>query len=102
MQQDLNNPSGLIEGIGLELQPYPAETSGQSNAPLQPQSGQWTLRFNYSDITTLTVFVTVSFGPPFAPTAELSASMDKTQVGNLRDWLTGIITSMGPPATSPP
>jgi hypothetical protein len=95
---------GLVEGVGLELSPYPPPPAGgqPSNAPMQPQDGQWTLRFNYSDPASLSVFVTVSFGPPFAPTAELSADMTKLQVGNLRDWLTRILTSMSGPTPPPP
>lgn len=100
---------GLVEGVGLELIPYPPSTTGgqTTNAPMQPQNGQWTLRFNYADTTKLSAFVTVSFGPPFAPTADLYADMTKAQVGNLKDWLIRIYNLMGGPTqttapTTPP
>jgi hypothetical protein len=102
MVKDLDSTAeGLVEGIGMELHPYPPPDGGQATrAPMQPQSGEWTLRYNYTEPATLSVFVTVSFGPPFASTADLSADMTASQVSSLRDWLSGIITAMTKSSTT--
>jgi hypothetical protein len=105
MNNDSSNPTqGLVVGVGLELSPYPAPPAGgqPGNAPMQPLDGQWTLRFNYAELTTLSVFVTISFGPPFAPTAELSADMTKAQVKKLSVWLSQICNEMTDPTPPAP
>jgi hypothetical protein len=61
---------------------------------MQPQDGQWTFRFDYRDTTQLSVFVSVTFGPPFSLTTDLSSQMQKTQVESLRDWLTRVLNVM--------
>lgn len=85
-----NSTGGLVEGVGQELKPY----GPQSNTPPQPQDGQWTFRYNYADTSKVIVLVTVTFGAPFALTAELSSEMTKTQVESLKDWLTRIFNAM--------
>jgi hypothetical protein len=84
-----NDTNGLVEGVGQSLQ-----VLGDSTAPPQPQEGQWTFRFNYTDTTKVTVLVSVSFSAPFASTAELSSEMSKTQVERLKDWLTNVYNAM--------
>jgi hypothetical protein len=83
---------GLIEGVGQELEPY----GPPINAPIKPQDGQWTFRFNHADARTVLVLVTINFGPPFSMSAELSAEMNKTQVGSLQEWLKHIHGLMKP------
>ena len=85
-----NSAGGLVEGVGQELNP----SSPATNAPMQPQDGQWTFRFDYRDTSKVSVFVTVTFGPPFSLTTDLSSEMNKTQVGSLKDWLTRIYNAM--------
>jgi len=85
-----NDTNGLVEGVGQSLQ-----VSGDSTAsPPQPQDGQWTFRFDYTDTTKVMVLVTVSFSAPFASTAELQSQMTKNQVGRLKDWLTTVWNAM--------
>jgi hypothetical protein len=88
--KNFSDMDGLVEGIGQELKPV----GPQTNAPMQPQDGQWTIRFNYADVSKVFVFVTVTFGAPFALTAELSSEMNESQVENLKSWLTRVLTAM--------
>lgn len=85
-----NSPDGLVEAVGQELTP----AGGQGNSPLKPQDGQWTFRFNYADPTKVSVFVTVSFGPPFSLTTDLHSEMNQSQAESLYNWLARVIQAM--------
>jgi hypothetical protein len=89
------SPDGLTEGVGQTLGPV-----GIQNSPLKVQDGQWSFRFNYADPSKIAVFVTVSFGPPFSLTADLSSEMNPAQVESLIAWLGRVQTAMkNPPET---
>jgi hypothetical protein len=89
MTSDIS-PDGLVEGVGQELVP----ASGQGSSPLKPQDGQWTFRFNYADTSKVSVFVTITFGPPFSLTADLSSEMNQSQVESLNAWLSRVAAAM--------
>ena len=84
------SPDGLVEAVGQELKP----AGGQGNSPLKPQDGQWTFRFNYADTSKVMVCVTVSFGPPFTLTTDLSSDMNLSQAESLYNWLARVIQAM--------
>jgi len=85
--------SGLGEGVGQQLEPA-ADTQ---NSPLKVHDGQWAFRFDYADLSKIGVYVTVSFGPPFSYTADLSSEMNQTQVESLIGWLTRVHEAMKNP-----
>jgi len=84
-----NSLDGLTEGVGQTLGP----ASGQ-NSPLKVQDGQWTFRFNYADPTKVLVVVSISFGPPFSLSADLSSEMNQAQVESLNQWLARVQAAM--------
>jgi hypothetical protein len=84
-----NTGGGLVEGVGQTLTP-----TGPQAGPMQAQEGQWSFRYDYTQPTTLSVSVSVTFGAPFSLTTELSSQMDSKQVGSLKDWLTGVWNQM--------
>jgi hypothetical protein len=88
--KNLSDINGLVQGIGQELKPK----GPQTNAPMQPQSGQWKFLFNYQDLKTVFVVVEVNFGAPFAMTVELASEMTELEVENLKSWLTGVLNTM--------
>lgn len=86
------SPDGLIESVGQELEL--CNPQGQGPVSIKPNSGQWTLRFNYEKPTKLGMLVDITFVTPFPVAAELCSEMDESQVENLRDWLSRILDAM--------
>ena len=87
---------GLVERVGQEMKPYGGSQAISPLSPMQPQDGQWTFRFNNEDLTKVSVFVRVNFGPPFSLTADLFSEMSDLQVESLRNWLTRVLKAMRP------
>ena len=81
---------GLIEGVGQKLEPH----GPPINAPIKPEDGQWTFRFNHAQKRTVQVLVTVNFGPPFSISADLSSEMNESQVHSLQEWLRRVHETM--------
>lgn len=90
----LSDPSAenLMEGVCQKLEPCGSQA--QSPSPIQAKSGEWSLRFDYEGPTKLSTVVDVILFTPTPMTVELGAGMDKSQVKNLRDWLTRILNVM--------
>lgn len=84
-----------VEGIGQDLKPYGLPEDAESEV----QYAQWSFRLNYEDVNKVLMFVQVT---ERSVTTELFSELNKSQVENLRDWLTRVATAMSDASPPPP